>query len=53
MKQKREPKPDKGPEKTPRKEDGKIEIFTRYIVKNGKKIYPKTSKFFRFWVKPK
>lgn len=23
-------------------------IFCRYVVRNGKKIYPKRSKFFRF-----
>jgi hypothetical protein len=25
-------------------------IITRYITKNGKRIYPKNSKFFRFFV---
>lgn len=24
--------------------------FSRYITKNGKRIYPKNSTFFRFWV---
>ncbi len=33
--------------------DGKKEIFCRYIVKNGKKIYPKKGKFFHFWVDEK
>ena len=28
----------------------KREVFCRYIYKNGKKIYPKNSKFFHFWV---
>ncbi|MBI3521411.1 MAG: hypothetical protein HY062_18885 [Bacteroidetes bacterium] len=27
------------------------QIFCKYIVKNGKRIYPKRSKFFSFWVK--
>ena len=25
-------------------------IFSRYITKNGRRIYPKNSQFFRFWV---
>ena len=25
-------------------------VFCRYITKNGKRIYPKNGKFFRFWV---
>lgn len=25
-------------------------IYCRYITKHGKKIYPKNSRFFRFWV---
>ncbi len=29
------------------------EIFCRYIVKNGKRIYPKRSKFFHFFIKVK
>ena len=33
--------------------DGMIEIFCRYIVKNGKRIYPKNAKFFHFFVRPK
>ncbi len=28
-------------------------VITRYITKNGKRIYPKNGKFFRFYVKPK
>jgi hypothetical protein len=28
-------------------------IYARYITKNGKRIYPKNAKFFRFLVKPK
>lgn len=31
-------------------ESGFIRIFCRYIVKNGKRIYPKRSKFFSFLV---
>lgn len=33
--------------------EGMIEIFCRYIVKNGKRIYPKNAKFFHFFVKAK
>lgn len=25
-------------------------IYTRYITKNGIRIYPKNARFFRFWV---
>ncbi|MDU0851960.1 MAG: hypothetical protein E7J02_12970 [Staphylococcus warneri] len=32
---------------------GEVWICTPYITKNGKKIFPKTSKFFCFWAKPK
>jgi hypothetical protein len=32
--------------------DGKVEIFCRYITRKGVKIYPKNAKFFRFWVDP-
>ncbi len=28
-----------------------VEVFTPYIVRNGKTIYPKTAKYFHFWVK--
>lgn len=28
-------------------------VFCRYITKNGHRIYPKKSKFFRFWVDDK
>jgi hypothetical protein len=28
-------------------------VFTPYIVRKGKVIYPKKSKFFRFWAKVK
>lgn len=38
------------PKKT---EDGMIEIFCRYIMRNGKRIYPKNAKFFHFFVKAK
>ena len=34
-------------------EDGDVEIFCRYIRKNGKIIRPKRAKFFHFWVKSK
>ena len=33
--------------------DGSIRIFCRYIVKNGKKIYPKRARFFTFLVSEK
>lgn len=33
--------------------EGKREIFCRYIVRKGKRIYPKKAKFFRFWVTDK
>jgi hypothetical protein len=39
--------------KTPKQlqnETGKIRVFCRYIVKNGKRIYPKRGKFFSFLV---
>lgn len=39
-------------EKINRDED-MVEIFARYIVRNGKTIYPKNAKFFHFWVKKK
>lgn len=32
---------------------GKIEIFCAYITVKGKRIYPKTAKYFHFWVSPK
>ncbi len=38
--------------KTDNKEDGQ-EIFCRYIVRNGVRIYPKNGKFFHFIVKKK
>ncbi|WP_191906954.1 hypothetical protein [Adhaeribacter soli] len=28
--------------------EGYVEVFCRYIVKGGKKIYPKKGQFFRF-----
>jgi len=34
-------------------EDGWMEVFCRYITKNGKRIYPKNAKFFHFFVKEK
>ncbi len=30
---------------------GYKEIFTRYVHKNGRIIYPKKAKYFHFWVK--
>lgn len=30
-----------------------VEVFARYITRNGKTIYPKNSKYFHFWVKRK
>lgn len=33
--------------------DNMVEIFTPYIVRNGKIIRPKNAKFFHFWVKRK
>jgi hypothetical protein len=29
---------------------GMIEVFCRFIVKNGKRIYPKNAKCFHFFV---
>lgn len=34
-------------------QEGKTRIFCRYIVKNGKRIYPKTSRYFSFLVDDK
>ena len=34
-------------------EDGMIRVFCRYIVRNGKRIYPKRSKYFSFLVSSK
>ena len=28
-------------------------VFCRYVIRNGKRIYPKHAKYFRFFVKPK
>lgn len=33
--------------------EGYKEIFCKKIVKNGKVVYPKNSKFFHFYVKDK
>jgi len=30
---------------------GYKEIFCRYIIRNGKPVYPKTARCFHFWVK--
>ncbi len=35
------------------RDDDMVEVFARYIVRNGKTIYPKSAKFFHFWVKKK
>lgn len=32
---------------------GYREVYCRYITKNGKRIYPKNAKVFRFFVKIK
>lgn len=37
-----------GKSKTP---SGVVEIFCRYIVRNGVTIYPKHARFFHFFVK--
>ena len=37
---------------TPGKDDLK-EVFCRYIIVKGQKIYPKKAKFFHFWIKAK
>lgn len=34
-------------------ENGKTRIFCRYIIRNGKRIYPKHSKYFSFLVDSK
>lgn len=34
---------------SPKSNDGKTEVFCRYITKNGKRIYPKRGKFFHFF----
>ena len=30
---------------------GYVEVFCKYVVRNGKIIYPKKAKFFHFWAK--
>lgn len=30
-----------------------IEVFARYITRNGRIIYPKNAKYFHFWVRRK
>ena len=32
------------------KNEGKKEIFCKYITKNGKRIYPKNGKLFHFFI---
>jgi len=29
--------------------DGYVEVICRYITKNGKKVYPRKAKYFRFF----
>jgi len=36
-----------------RRANGKVEVFCRFVRKNGKYIYPKRSKYFHFWAKPR
>lgn len=31
------------------REDGKVQVFTPYIVKNGKRIYRSDGKMWMFW----
>lgn len=38
---------------TAKDHSGQVEVFCRYITRNGKRIYPKSAKFFHFWVKTK
>jgi len=33
-----------------RQKNGKILVFSKYVIRNGKRIYPKNGKVFRFWV---
>ncbi len=33
--------------------DGLVEVFCKYIVIKGKKIYPKNGGVFHFWAKPR
>lgn len=30
-----------------------VEVFARYITRNGKRIYPKNAQYFHFYVKRK
>lgn len=34
-------------------ESGLTRVFCRYIIKNGKRIYPKTARYFTFLVSDK
>ena len=46
----------KSPERNPMKKKTSAdyrEVFCRYIVRNGKIIYPKNAKVFHFFVKKK
>ena len=36
-----------------RDDSGRVLIYCKYIVRNGKRIYPKNASCFRFWVEPK
>lgn len=31
--------------------NGMQEVICRYVVRNGRKIYPRNAKYFHFWVK--
>lgn len=39
--------------KSPDKTQGGRWVYCRYIVRNGRVIYPKNARFFRFWVADK
>ena len=30
-----------------------VEVFCKYVIRNGKRIYPKNGKCFHFWMKVK
>ena len=30
-----------------------VEVFCKYVIRNGKRIYPKNGKCFHFWKKVK
>ena len=43
--------PDESKDKPGKEEPALIEVFCRYIVRNGKRIYPKNARLFHFFVK--